>query len=164
MPYCIHKWSSPCTVSDVHLNKKAMYLFLPTYCSTVAPCEGKETHDYYGCSAVHYKSFFSFLSALPWTSSALLTFFDISFNWYLNIWYELCCWFSTFIYCVIKATAFCMFHPVQPHGGVSLSSPWIYQPLMRWAHFSKGVHICILAYLWLPLRHVGECYIANRKF
>lgn len=133
--------------------------------STVAPCEWEETHNYYGCSAVHYRALFFFFFLLPHLDIQCSSdFFEIPFRFYSNIWYELCCRFSTFIYCVIRATGFCAFHPVQPHGGVSLSFPWIYQALMRWAHFNKGVHICILAYLWLPLRHVGECYIANRKF
>lgn len=32
----------------------------------------------------------------------------------------------------------------------------------RWAHTNKGVHICIITYLWLSLRHVSECYIINK--
>lgn len=61
MPCCIYKWSSPCIVSDVQLNTKAMHFFLPTNCSTVAPCEGKETQLLrVQCSQSHSFFFFFF--------------------------------------------------------------------------------------------------------
>lgn len=40
------KWSTSCTVPDVHLNEEAMRVFLPTHSRTVAQCEDKEPTEH----------------------------------------------------------------------------------------------------------------------
>lgn len=92
---------------------------------------------------------FCFLLIIQCSSDLFL----ISFCVYLNIWYGLCL-FCTFIYCVIRVTGICAFIPIQLHGDISVDI------IPRWKKLIS-TELCILAYLWLPLCHVGECYIAN---
>lgn len=144
---------------------EAMHLFLPTYCSTVAPCEGTETHNNYGCSAVHYIVFLVVCLFLPALLSEYLFFFLIFHLISILIFDKNSVANFLLLFTVpskqqpsVCSTPFS--HMVVYHG-VLLG---YINPLMRWAHFSKGVHICILAYLLLPLHHVGEYYIAKCQF
>lgn len=140
---------------------EAMHLFLPTYCSTVAPCEGTETHNNYGCSAVHYIIF-----VCLFVSSCFTLW--IYFFWYF-IWL-----ISKYLIKTLLPIFYFLFTVSSKRQPSVCSTPfshmevyhWVLlgyiNPRMRWAHFSKGVHICIKAYLWLPLHHVGEYYNAKR--
>lgn len=130
--------------------------------STVAPCEWEETHNYYGCSAVHYRALFFFFFCFPiWTSSALLTFLEFLFV-------------SIQIFDMNSVADFLLLFTVSSERQASVHSTlfshmevyhWVFLGCIRpWWDELISIKVCIFAYLWLPLRHVGECYIANRKF
>lgn len=123
-----------------------------SYCSSVW---GQRTNRAFNCFLLFVIFVLLYNVKIQFTSDF---FNNIFFFFFLEV---LC---STFVFCTVRAKPFCMFHPVWPDGGVvPLSSPRIRQAPMRWAQVIKGVHICILAYLWFPLRRVDECCIANRK-
>lgn len=101
--------------------------------STVAPRECRETLNYYGCSALWGFFWFIFL----YFNLSVSFLFVISVNLYLNIWYKLCYWFSTFIYCVIRVTGF-MHSTLLHHLEFSDIIPW-------WGQLF-AVEACIFAY------------------
>lgn len=147
-----------------HLNEKAMHLFLPTYCSTVAQREENETNCY-GCSAL-WIFFIFFYLVLPYCvniqcSSDFLIFLFMSFQIFdmnsvlllFSVSRKQCPSVCSTLFSHME-----VYHWVLPG---YVSPEW---DELKSLKKKKGVHICILAYLWFSLRHVDECCIANRKF
>lgn len=123
--------------------------------STVTPCTGAETILLrVQCSAVNYKAFFLYFllfanyPVLFW----LISNFFLRVSKYL-IWTLFILYF--YLLCHQSDRYLCI-HPYL-HGDISVDI------IPRWKKLIS-TELCILAYLWLPLCHVGECYIANWKF
>lgn len=165
MPYCIQIqyiflyclwWKNKQTNRFIWILKPCTF-----FCqlSTVAPCEWEESR----LLRVQCGALKSFPPHFPFTiriSSALLKFFNIYiffFHLYLIQSLYLLIFYFYLLYHRINRLL-C----IPPRSATwRCIAVFVFHPQRDELISMKA---CILAYLWLPLHHVGECYIANRKF